>query len=130
MRKTRIARMAGALLVGGLMLVATPAAAGAADGNDGGNGNGFDDGGISVCMAERRNLRDGSSGYCVMVLQWTLNELFDLGLDVDWDFGPLTEAAVYDFQARYGLAEDGVVGSNTWNQLYDCKRAHHYGWPY
>lgn len=40
-----------------------------------------------------------------------------LGIDVDGEFGPNTQAAVRDFQQRHGLAADGTVGSSTWAAL-------------
>ena len=36
---------------------------------------------------------------------------------VDGAFGPLTEAAVIEFQEKHGLEPDGVVGKNTWAAL-------------
>ncbi len=45
-------------------------------------------------------------------LQARLNEL-GFNLSADGDFGPMTEAAVIQFQAQHGLDQDGVVGPMT-----------------
>ncbi len=52
-------------------------------------------------------LQSGSEGRQVRILQHTL------GVAVDGQFGPRTEAAVRSFQARNGLSVDGVVGPQT-----------------
>jgi putative chitinase len=61
-------------------------------------------------------LRRGSEGETVVDLQ---NELIDAGyrLFADGKFGNHTEKAVRDFQKRYGLTADGVVGPRTWAAL-------------
>lgn len=41
----------------------------------------------------------------------------ELGVATDGIFGPVTEAAVMQFQRKHGLAVDGVVGPNTWAEL-------------
>jgi peptidoglycan hydrolase-like protein with peptidoglycan-binding domain len=43
--------------------------------------------------------------------------VFGAGLAVDGIFGPLTQAAVQNFQATHGLVVDGIVGPRTWNTL-------------
>ena len=48
---------------------------------------------------------------------------------VDGDFGPATKAAVTRFQQAYGLAADGVAGSQTFSKIYalqdpDCTPIH------
>lgn len=40
-----------------------------------------------------------------------------LGIDVDGEFGPVTEAAVREFQRRHALVPDGIVGPITWHAL-------------
>jgi peptidoglycan hydrolase-like protein with peptidoglycan-binding domain len=44
-------------------------------------------------------------------LQWVLQ------VPIDGEFGQLTEAAVKSFQARAGLATDGIVGPDTWRAM-------------
>lgn len=58
-------------------------------------------------------LQEGSSGPAVATLQ---NDLDQLGynLSQDGQFGPLTRAAVVNFQGRHGLVTDGIVGPLTW----------------
>lgn len=58
-------------------------------------------------------LQEGSSGQAVVTLQ---NDLDQLGynLSQDGQFGPLTRAAVVNFQGNHGLVTDGVVGPLTW----------------
>ena len=55
-----------------------------------------------------RTLKKGSRGDDVKTLQRTL-KLYPDGI-----FGALTEEAVKEFQRKYGLVADGIVGPNTW----------------
>lgn len=59
-------------------------------------------------------LKFGSTGEAVKTLQ---NRFVKLGFlqpgDIDGDFGVITKRAVVDFQKLYGIAADGVVGTET-----------------
>lgn len=63
----------------------------------------------------------GDSGDDVLDLQKALNA-FGYGLVEDGDFGPQTDAAVRDFQARHGLTVDGLVGPQTRETLQSLNR--------
>lgn len=56
-------------------------------------------------------IRRGSTGDLVELLQSRL------GLAVDGNFGPKTEAAVKAFQAGHNVAVDGICGPQTWKLL-------------
>jgi len=51
------------------------------------------------------------------VLQLVLNEILNLNLTVDGQFGSSTTAAVKKFQSQNNLTDDGSVGSGTWSTL-------------
>ena len=57
-------------------------------------------------------LRNGDKGQQIKVLQKLLG-----GLDIDGEFGPLTEAAVRAYQKKKGLDVDGIVGPKTWGAM-------------
>jgi hypothetical protein len=61
--------------------------------------------------SDRPELRQGATGDAVRWIQ------LKLGCVPDGRFGPATERAVREFQARSGLADDGVVGPKTWGAL-------------
>lgn len=65
------------------------------------------------------SLAVGASGKLVEALQRTLNERLKPSpeLNVDGDFGPVTEAAVMRFQRDNKAAATGVVTSETWKLL-------------
>jgi len=61
-------------------------------------------------------LKKGIKNDSVMYLQNTLNKK-GYELATDGDFGPKTDIAVKDYQAKNGLVVDGIVGFNTWVKL-------------
>lgn len=63
-------------------------------------------------------LRRGMSGPAVERLQVRLQEMGFYDGGIDGDFGEETEAAVLAAQERYDLEVDGIVGSSTWNALF------------
>jgi peptidoglycan hydrolase-like protein with peptidoglycan-binding domain len=66
-----------------------------------------------------RIMKRGHKGAAVRHLQNLLNAFgFDAGT-ADGDFGPRTEAAVKRHQAASGLAQDGLVGPASYNDLED-----------
>ena len=62
-------------------------------------------------------LQYGSKGIYVKILQVLLNYYNHADLDVDGDFGPHTKSTVADYQMKYKLEIDGIVGRETWSQL-------------
>jgi peptidoglycan hydrolase-like protein with peptidoglycan-binding domain len=65
-----------------------------------------------VIPPKRPALRRGDKGEAVKALQ------SKLGVTVDGDFGPKTDAAVRAFQSSHSLAVDGIVGPYTWGVLF------------
>jgi peptidoglycan hydrolase-like protein with peptidoglycan-binding domain len=63
-------------------------------------------------------LRRGSSGSAVRELQARLAALGFSPGSIDGIFGLMTEQAVKAFQSSRGLTADGIVGPQTWGQLY------------
>jgi peptidoglycan hydrolase-like protein with peptidoglycan-binding domain len=61
----------------------------------------------------------GATGDVVRRLQRALRRTPNLGIVVDGQFGPQTEAAVKEFQQGEGLTVDGIVGPLTWAALPD-----------
>lgn len=69
-------------------------------------------------------LHKGDSGPYVKLAQYFLRVAAGFYMDVrpiaiDGIFGSATDAAVRDFQRRFGLVADGIVGPDTWASLYD-----------
>ena len=59
------------------------------------------------------NLKKGSKGTQVKLLQRDLNYVLRLGLSTDGDFGNKTDSALRLFQKKYGLSVDGIYGSKS-----------------
>jgi peptidoglycan hydrolase-like protein with peptidoglycan-binding domain len=62
-------------------------------------------------------LRRGSKNNDVKQLQQFLRDNNFGSLEIDGDFGPLTEAAVKKYQSDRGLVVDGIVGPATWARI-------------
>src|SRR5690606_24889874 len=61
-------------------------------------------------------VRRGDQGERVRTVQYLLRQHGD-SLTADGAFGPMTEAAVRDFQSKRGLAVTGIVVGSTWTAL-------------
>jgi hypothetical protein len=62
-------------------------------------------------------MRIGVRGDGVRQVQSCLNNVQNAGLATDGIFGPLTDAAVRNYQRANGLTVDGIVGPITWEHL-------------
>lgn len=69
--------------------------------------------------AHVKKLQKGDRGSDVVILQALLR--MDVK-DIDGIFGGQTQIEVLTFQKNYGLAQDGIVGKNTWGELYEQTR--------
>lgn len=71
-----------------------------------------------AALIQGRTVDQGDTGQAVRALQRLLRDKFGHNqVTVDGDFGPITESAVKDFQEKYDLAVDGIVGPQTWKAL-------------
>ena len=69
-------------------------------------------------------LQEGNTGQSVRQLQYILQVVSDYistvpAVTIDGIFGPATQAAVIAYQRHAGLTPDGIVGTNTWQSLYN-----------
>jgi len=74
----------------------------------------------TVVGAQQRTLQQGMEGEDVRELQETLVMLGERVI-IDGIFGPSTKRAVIRFQKESGLPIDGVVGTETWDDLQEAK---------
>ena len=72
--------------------------------------------GVSAHIIAKPTLRVGSRGMQVDYLQMNLNALGAL-LDVDGQFGNLTQRAVMRFQEKYKLQIDGIYGPKSYAKM-------------
>ncbi|MGN0152263.1 MAG: peptidoglycan-binding protein [Wujia sp.] len=79
--------------------------------------------GKGVSSGANTTLRKGSSGSGVVWLQQMLNSLIGTNLVCDGKFGSATATAVKNFQGKYGLTVDGIVGANTRNKIIELDNA-------
>lgn len=68
--------------------------------------------------------RQGDRGPYVRLAQYFLRVISNYynavrPIQIDGIFGADTRNAVIDFQRRFGLTADGIIGPATWNSLYD-----------
>ena len=71
-----------------------------------------------AALIQGKQLDTGDSGQAVRALQVLLREKFGFGaVNVDADFGPITDDAVREFQDEYDLDADGIVGPDMWQAL-------------
>ena len=73
-----------------------------------------------VVNPKARQLKEGSQGDVVKVLQSALNTLEKAKLTVDGEFGPATKEALIEYQKANRLkcgSADGVCGEKTWSCL-------------
>ena len=68
--------------------------------------------------SDMKTIKQGSKCIEVGMLQLFLNKFEGNRLAIDCDFGPKTAEAVWNFQGKYGLECDKIVGVNTWSKIY------------
>lgn len=66
---------------------------------------------------DRPTLRRGSPSNPKFLVEFVQRRVGIPGSKVDGIFGPMTEAAVRQFQRDHGLVPDGIVGPKTWKKI-------------
>lgn len=71
-----------------------------------------------AALVKGNQVKQNSHGQAVRALQYLLNHRHGYAnVNVDGDFGPITDARVREFQEAYDLKVDGIVGPQTWQAL-------------
>lgn len=80
----------------------------------------FTSGTAHAAYSWSRTLKKGMSGEDVRQLQIRIagHPGYRSILGIDGQFGPHTESSLKRFQSAYGLGNDGVAGTNTYNKIY------------
>jgi len=78
----------------------------------------------AISWSPPNGLEPGDSGDKVRLLQYMLSVLSTHipsipPVSIDGIYGPATQSSVLAAQRRFGLAETGTVGTQTWNEIYD-----------
>ena len=119
-RKGTSVAVSAALAAGPVM----PTATAIADSGTGASSSGQVNPGTNDALAESAHhvvLRYGNTGRLVAAAQMRLNAVLPLHhLVVDGIYGPLTRAAVEDFQSRHDLGSSGRVDTRTWADLFNA----------
>ena len=68
-----------------------------------------------------KEVRNGSRGHHVKVVQTLLNQFINANLECDLIAGNLTCQAIKAYQFKMNLVVDGIVGENTWNSLLNSE---------
>lgn len=74
--------------------------------------------GGGTCNVTVQEVKNGSKGGSVYVLQAFLKAKGYYTGKVDGEAGSLTEKAIKAFQKAMGLAQDGIAGTNTWKAVF------------
>ncbi|HLY49351.1 MAG TPA: peptidoglycan-binding protein, partial [Solirubrobacteraceae bacterium] len=118
-RRKTISVAVTASVAGGPVL--PPAVAAAESGPGVTTAAGIEPGAPSQTGSSRVVLEVGSQGPLVAALQRRLNEVLPFShLAVDGIYGPLTRAAVVDFQRHHRLLADGKVDVGMWARVFDA----------
>ncbi|MBV9714113.1 MAG: peptidoglycan-binding protein, partial [Solirubrobacterales bacterium] len=116
-RRKSVSLALSAALAAGPVVPQTIAAAGA--GSSSSSATSTDPHGEELSVAARVVLRPGAEGPLVLAVQRRLDDVLPLThLVPDGIYGPLTEAAVADFQRRHGLPPTGTLDVRTWASLF------------